>query len=101
MENFKEFKTVVIKVPNIKPLKNIRNCGLMVSQFNKQGEFIQCFNSTRDAAYYICNFKHTTNYKSIMFGINKACGNNKLKTIYGYQWRYTHPNGEIVKKNYD
>lgn len=104
MKNNIAYKVVEnITVPDIKPTKSKLYCRkLRVAQFDKDGKFLICYESAKDASIAIAKEKKTNYSKSIYAGIIKCCTpNSNLQTMYGYQWRYVHDNGEIVKRKCD
>lgn len=104
METKYEYQEVKnIKVSNIKPIKfHTRRTGFKVAKFTKDGIYITTYKSVKDATIAICEEQGVDYSISKYTGIIKACGNNTtLKSIYGYQWRYVHDNGEIVKRKID
>lgn len=53
---------------------------IRVEQYSLKGDYIQTFNSQRDAAKFLGNRKYSCN-------ISKCC-NGKLKRAYNYIWKY-------------
>lgn len=61
------------------------NRAIPITQFSKDGEFINEFGSITEASYIINKEK----YKSVRIGIEACCNpNSKQKTAYGYIWKY-------------
>ena len=60
-----------------------------VSQFTKQGEFVNKFESQRSAAEYLVQIgKTTAALDTIGAHIGQSCS-GKIKSAYGYVWKYT------------
>ena len=98
--NINDYIDTNIIVANIKPVKK-RYFGYKVAQFDKEGKFLNCFNSLKAAAEYYSNILNKSK-RSIYYSIIKACNiNTNINTAYGYQWRYVHNSGEIIYNKND
>ena len=51
-----------------------------VSQYTKEGKYVQSFNSTKEAAIFIGNVKYAPDITN--------CCKGKIKTAYGFMWTY-------------
>lgn len=90
-----------IIVGDIKPLRKYYR-GYKVAKFNLNGKFIEYFDSVKQATQCMANELNRKYSKSIYNAITQCCNiKRKLYSAYGYQWRYIHNNGEILKKDKD
>lgn len=80
----KEFN---IKVFNRGQEENV-NSKKQISQFTKDGHFIQSFNSTSEAAIWCFNNQKCATLNSGVRGHIGECANGKRKSAYGYIWKY-------------
>ena len=76
--------TRILKANGIKLKGNTR----IINQYDEAGNFIQTFNTIKDAALWIQNYvSPNSNTKSIAAKITTCC-KNKSKTAHHYIWKY-------------
>lgn len=59
-----------------------------ISQFTKNGDFIQSFNSTQEAAEWCFKNQKCATLNSGVRGHIGDCANGKRKSAYGFLWKY-------------
>ena len=80
--------TVALQASNINSkLNRIKQVSHIINQYDKNGNFIQKFNSQNDAARYLIEQGHKGSRSSICTNIGRVL-KGKRKTAEGYIWKY-------------